>query len=73
PLSRSPRPAIQIRQGGGHFSALLGAQPTNARKPDGKFIALHRIKLLSPDPSLTQINRYRYKRRQFIAKKQKLR
>ncbi|HEY1779079.1 MAG TPA: hypothetical protein VGG79_01375, partial [Roseiarcus sp.] len=45
-----------------HFSALLGAQPTNARKPDGKFIGLHRIKLLSPDPSLTQINRYRYKR-----------
>jgi hypothetical protein len=61
-LSGRPRLAIQIRQRGGHFSALLGAQPPNTRKPDGKLIGLHRIKLLKPDPSLTQINRYRYKR-----------
>jgi hypothetical protein len=30
---------------------LLGAQPTNARKPDQKLIALHRIKLLKPTPA----------------------
>jgi hypothetical protein len=51
---------------------LLGAEPPNARKPDGKLIGLHRIKLLKPDPSLTQINRYRYKRRQLLAENQNL-
>ena len=61
-LSRPPKPAIQIRQGGGHCPALLRAQPPNARKPDGKLIGLHRIKLLKPPPSLVYINSYRYKR-----------
>jgi hypothetical protein len=41
---------------------LPRAQPSNARKPDGKLIGLHRIKLLKPRPSLIHINRYRYKR-----------
>ena len=49
-LSHPPKPAIQIRQGGGHFPALPHAQPSNARKPDGKLIGLHRIKLLKPIP-----------------------
>jgi hypothetical protein len=44
---------------------LLGAQPPNARKPHGKLIDLHRIKLLKPRPSLVHINRYRYKSRFF--------
>src|ERR1700678_2526675 len=61
-LSHPPKPAIQVRQGDGHFPALPRAQPSNARKPDGKLIGLHRIKLLKPRPSLIHINRYRYKR-----------
>ena len=61
-LSRPPEPAIQIRQSGGHFSALLDAKPANARKPDGKLFGLHKS---APQarPSLIHINRFRYKRR----------
>src|SRR5215475_123383 len=66
-----PRAAIQIRQGRGHFSALLGAQPPNTRKPDGKLFGLHQIKLPKPRFSLIRINRYRYKSHNFLAENQK--
>ena len=47
-LSRPPKPAIQIRQGGSHFSALLGAQPTNARKQTEKSSAFIESSSSSP-------------------------